>query len=378
MFHGLYLTLLLGSLYFSKDTVTQFFEAKTSFHTIISDIESADLPVIIVCYKRAWDLSMKINTHGSIGDSSSFSVTNLILDKVATKNGPLRSKECKKIAPRKALQFKFLTNHFYGTSYLSVDLESPNASSLSSDELDTFIASEDNSYGISLFEFFDGHVPKLSFQAGIRINVKITGIIQHNYIKKCMKASYYETLAKWYTSENLLQLNLSYPTKSNQKSGEAQRKPCDFTNLCLPIHLPSNITICNRTTDVQSLIVQHCYGNGIKKIQNMMHMDIIQNNIFKSCKNIEYEVDAASGVKKAIDKSKIALRFKLQVSRSQSRVWQRIPKKTILEEYFIMDEISFVGLIGGTLGLFVGLSFLDLASQAIEVASFIREIMQAI
>ena len=42
----------------------------------------------------------------------------------------------------------------------------------------------------------------------------------------------------------------------------------------------------------------------------------------------------------------------------------------MLEDYFIMDEISFVGIIGGTLGLFVGLSFIDLVSEVIEAASY--------
>ena len=45
-----------------------------------------------------------------------------------------------------------------------------------------------------------------------------------------------------------------------------------------------------------------------------------------------------------------------------------------MEEYFIMDEISFVGIIGGTLGLFVGLSFIDLVSMVMEAASYITSV----
>ena len=98
--------------------------------------------------------------------------------------------------------------------------------------------------------------------------------------------------------------------------------------------------------------------------------------------NTEYKIDAHSGSKRSVQKSKIGLHIRFETSRSDNRVWNRDPEKTLLEEYLIIDEISFVGIIGGTLGLFVGLSFIYLVSEVIEaasyVASFFRDLLNLV
>ena len=79
---------------------------------------------------------------------------------------------------------------------------------------------------------------------------------------------------------------------------------------------------------------------------------------------------ADSGRSIRVPKSMIRLYLRFATSRSENSFWHNFPEKILLEEYFIMDDITFVGIIGGTLGLFVGLSFIDLVSMFFEAASF--------
>ena len=363
LFHVFYVALFLGGLFFSKDTVTQFLAAKTSFRAIISDIKTKDLPVTIVCYEKALVPEIRVRQN--------FSVTNVVLAAEATKySQTLRSKECQKILPTKDFQLDFREKH-KGTTFLDLEITSPNDASLPIDGLKLILASEDNSYGIGLFNFFDGHISMVTLQPGTHISVKITDIVEYRYVHKCSKDSYYETLAKWYTTDNWAQFNHSY-----QNSGEIERKPCDYKDLCLFMQLPSNITICNRTTKEQNQMVEECYDSVFgMHLQEVMYMDLKRKDIHKSCKITEYKIDAHSGFKHTIQKSKIHVELRFETSKSENRVWHRIPKKTLMEEYFIMDEIAFVGIIGGTLGLFVGLSFMDLVSVVFEAALYITSFL---
>ena len=145
LFHVFYVALFLGGLFFSKDTVTQFLAAKTSFRAIISDIKTKDLPVTIVCYEKALAPEIRVRQN--------FSFTNVVLAEEATKySQTLRSKECQKILPTKDFQLDFREKH-KGTTFLDLIITSPNSASLPIDGLKLILASEDNSYGIGLCLF---------------------------------------------------------------------------------------------------------------------------------------------------------------------------------------------------------------------------------
>ena len=143
LFCVFYVTLFIGGLFFSKDTVTQFLSAKTSFRTIMSNIETKDLPVIILCYERALDPKIQVRQN--------VSVTQIILTLLATRSGTLYSKECQKILPMKDFLLDFKKN--VGTSFLDFEFIFSNNVSLPNGGLKVILASEDNSYGIGT-EFF--------------------------------------------------------------------------------------------------------------------------------------------------------------------------------------------------------------------------------
>ena len=77
LFRVFYVTLFFGGIFFSKDTVTQFLAAKTSFRAITSNIETKDLPVIFLCYERAVDPKIQVRL---LSNTKYFSVTQTVMD----------------------------------------------------------------------------------------------------------------------------------------------------------------------------------------------------------------------------------------------------------------------------------------------------------
>ena len=83
----------------------------------------------------------------------------------------------------------------------------------------------------------------------------------------------------------------------------------------------------------------------------------------RSCKIKEYTPEISMSYKQSRH-LKVVVSFRAS---SRNVRWSNIVQKTVKEEYYIMDFITFVGLIGGTMGLFVGLSFMDINSCLIEI-----------
>ena len=75
-----------------------------------------------------------------------FSVTQIMLALLATRSGPLYSKECQKILSIKDFLLDFKKN--VGTSFLDFEFIFSNNVSLPIGGLKVILASEDNSYGI--------------------------------------------------------------------------------------------------------------------------------------------------------------------------------------------------------------------------------------
>ena len=56
-------------------------------------------------------------------------------------------------------------------------------------------------------------------------------------------------------------------------------------------------------------------------------------------------------------KSGFGFSYKIGSAESTSQTWTNKIVKTVHKEYYVMTEIGLIGTVGGTLGLFVGLSF---------------------
>ena len=71
------------------------------------------------------------------------------------------------------------------------------------------------------------------------------------------------------------------------------------------------------------------------------------------------------------DKNGIEFVFLFKTAGLLNREWSDSVHKTIHQEYFIMNEKEFVGLIGGTMGLFVGLSFMDINIGIVDLVTML-------
>ena len=67
------------------------------------------------------------------------------------------------------------------------------------------------------------------------------------------------------------------------------------------------------------------------------------------------------------DSSGFGLNIKFSISESTNNMWTDRFTKTVTQEYYIKTGIEVIGTVGGTLGLFVGLSFLDSGSFLVMI-----------
>ena len=63
----------------------------------------------------------------------------------------------------------------------------------------------------------------------------------------------------------------------------------------------------------------------------------------------------------------LLLRLRIKPPKLTNRDWSIYIDKTVNQEYYIMDSKAFVGIIGGTMGLFGGLSFMDINSGIVDL-----------
>ena len=142
---------------------------------------------------------------------------------------------------------------------------------------------------------------------------------------------------------------------------EVNGSKCSFDKLCAPFSLPlhdtEKIPLCSAEID------QACYGWIISQIQKTNHAIDCK----KSCHVKEFSIkrDRRGYLppgKINQNNQELVIEVKFDTTPQSSWKWRNLePTKTIKTEYYIMPGLSFVGNVGGTLGMFVGFSFIGLA-----------------
>ena len=98
-----------------------------------------------------------------------------------------------------------------------------------------------------------------------------------------------------------------------------------------------------------------------RKVRDIAYLNGYAN--YKSCTKMEYKFLKGDSWELAnSSKNNIIFGFEFRPGRSLSNGWSLSVQKTIREEYYIMDPITFIGVLGGTMGMCVGLSFFDISS----------------
>ena len=93
----------------------------------------------------------------------------------------------------------------------------------------------------------------------------------------------------------------------------------------------------------------------------------LSNKTSKSCKIIEYlPAGDVTQDQKVSGKADFTMTYGVQSPFSLHQLTGEI-LKTLKKEYYIIDDISAIGTIGGTLGLFIGISFLNIITWVMDL-----------
>ena len=74
--------------------------------------------------------------------------------------------------------------------------------------------------------------------------------------------------------------------------------------------------------------------------------------------------------------SHMELRYTFAVRNTDSSTWTDRPSKTVVKEFYITTMNGVIGTVGGTLGLFVGLSFLGVGTWLLDSLTYIISVIK--
>ena len=225
--------------------------------------------------------------------------------------------------------------------------------------------SEANTYGITQNRWYDGkseigEIYRASFSDGTEnwkyiYELTITKIDEvFNLHDTCSDDSYYQCLAKRFTRFNFKEATDIVVNGSK----------CSFNKLCAPFSL--RFENADKTAICPTEIDQTCYG---QIISQKLEPDQV-NHCQKSCHVKEFSILLLGKTRMLSfgneneNGHELVIVLKFDPSLGSIIPWKSRALelfKTVKREYYIMSGLSFVGNIGGTLGMFVGFSFIGSA-----------------
>ena len=240
--------------------------------------------------------------------------------------------------------------------------------------------SDANCYGITQDRWFDGKsetvkVIRRTHYDGTNnwMNVNELTITKINEVfnlhHSCSDESYYQCLAKRLAKFNFKEATDVVVNGSN----------CSFDKVCAPFSLPfddaEKIPMCTsefERTCHEQIISQKLKPDLATQCQKSCHV-----------KEFLYRfVDERHGQylpKGDTNKNDQELVIKVKFDTSQKSFWELRslhPFKTVKTEYYIMTGLTFVGNVGGTLGMFAGFSFIGAAEWFFGSATLLWQWME--
>ena len=409
----LYLSLLGSAFIFCWQNITEYREGNTAYLDSDAHITLRDLPTLIICinrpqthgkwmeskltYGKTLSIEAIVNNHkeGEISNgleqmvrldenkwvsvlSSNasdktwilklhLSEMHLKLGDTIKSNGKYFFRQCYKISPKWSGNNDTAMKNFGLQFAIKCDLTQKLSSGWNSfnsyvEECDiskaqVYATSEENSYGFVEKKWFDGIVknPEGIFVERTNDSESMYGdsliIVEVNeYVNldwKCSQSSYYESLVKRF--ENVVLDNNFHQNITNG------------LEICTPYILPPvrNFTfpVCR---DENSF-------NVMSDILTKQYKDMEEH--LKSCHVQEFKFGRRE--KLVFGKKQRPLVFEYRFASPHSTNFQRsrTPVKHVKTEYPLVSFISLVGIVGGTLGMFVGVSFMGIAEALVSIFS---------
>ena len=231
---------------------------------------------------------------------------------------------CYQIVPK----FNAYVGNYYGF-YIAMN-DTLNDTNDMPDSVDVILTSESNSYGVVLVSWVEGKTLDISLTSPEKPKEAIIDLEATQY--------------KMYQPTSNCKTDLSYYKCMGLRFLQKwQYKNC--TKFCIPIIYQTLINlVTNDTYEVCEIAQENaCITEEMKRIKLQASTECS-----KSCTKFEY----AGKVK-----------YKNSMNYNGIGDWYMIfPSSDMIfiEEYLIYDFIGMVGSIGGTLGLFIGFSFMDI------------------
>ena len=202
------------------------------------------------------------------------------------------------------------------------------------------ITSQENSYGRGQNQWFDGEaeVVQMPPKQAKRTFLKIVDITEFRYLEStCQQESYYQCLAN-----NFVNFDFERFRKTHSYRCKGWNKTC--SPVSLPFRDNKKLPICKTQRE------KKCYVQALE-IQRSRQNEHCK----KTCQVKEYKVFVKQG---ALDAAHFFANVIFKLADSSRGQITKTPRKTIKQEHYILSGLSFLGNIGGILGIFVGFSIL--------------------
>ena len=363
----LYLGLFACAIIFVKKSTEEFMEGNTAYSEKHEPLTMLDNPTLMFCYMYHVEMDafkatddiygkhLEINANGEsngqnagggvkLRENSSVQFSpgiDIFLNKFWHPDHDFRDMNCYKIMTRwngSVTDMKQLKVQYYFWFMGHV----PKPFSL---DAKVMFTSEENSYGVGLNRWFDGDVVPIQLKRDTFYSMKVFEVTEyHNLEPDCSQDSYFQCLAK-----RLLKTDLKRVTIKNSHA-------CEFEKLCLPFSMPF---VDNRTAICTKRSERQCYGQLLKEVAIAG-----EKHCQRSCIRKEFKV--SSEVIEDGMANGISFEYSFGFPHSTPVVRSYKLFKTIKEEYLIISWMSLLGNVGGTLGMFIGFSFITTSEWAID------------
>ena len=207
-----------------------------------------------------------------------------------------------------------------------------------------YVVSDKNLHGMSEERFFDGNCEKNELRNGLDHTITIVEVKEHNnLVSICSHDSYYECLAKRFA-------NVDFTEVSNPAF--EQYKSCSYKKVFCPFRLSfadDSIPLCKNNIEA------HCYEDIMGKLKETQ-----EKYCQKLCHSKEFKTQFKSEepLFGRLHEEYYTLLLEFKTPHASLDLRSNLPIKFVRKEYFIVHAMSLVGNIGGTLGMFVGFSFI--------------------
>ena len=370
----LYLIFTMLAIAFLFKTFQEFLQGRTGYSVSNEDVTVLDLPALILCliakntshrliYGKDTSLTAKIfelqdESIDLIENKTVKTMTGIELHLSEHWQTRWPEHQCYKVSIEK--NEATVDFNLYRMQIVVRKL-SPQ---LNEDNFVVLLASEENIYGLNWLRAYDGSL-KYWFRNDFKVRKKclVINIVEHvehrNLEISCSHESYYQCLAMRFAS-----LDLRNVPKMNFNNIS-----CTFKSLCTPFSLPfkdRNIPICQTERD------RRCLENVL------LHLRKDQGtHCGRLCRTREYITEVEKTIptwsicqeNKSLNFPEIIFEYRFkEPSNSRGRFMR--PSKIVHEEYFVMSWMSLVGNLGGTLGMFIGFSFIGVSEKMIEFGTW--------